>query len=324
MVNPLIKVLKFGGSSLGSVECLERVGAIIRGEAAACRPIVVVSALSGVTDMLERLIGACDTETIIGDIAERHITVAEHVLDYSRRYNYLRALGRTLDELRERCSQKQGELRTHAILATGELLSAPLLAGCLVKSGVVSQAVDGRSLIVSDGRHVDRELTRRRISSWFEDLSRFVLPVVSGFVAADRAGNTVTLGRGGSDYTASLLAESVGAGKLDRWTDVDGLYTGDPNKVAGAGKFLYLLLEDATAWNESSALGMHTEAFEPVLRACIPVHVRSTRYPQGDGTLIIPRMLPGRIQSDARRQLAHAAHRVVISTRSIKQPENQA
>jgi len=308
MSHSLIKVLKFGGSSVGSPESLARVVGIIRGEMAACRPVVIVSALSGVTDLLVQLVDSVNLETTLADLARRHIDMAEAVLDDRRRYTYLRVMTAILDELRERCHLPDDGHRTAAILATGELLSAPLVASMLTQEGVVAQSVDSRKLIVVRGGEVLRSETNLRIATWFSDLSRFVLPIVTGYIASDEEENTAVLGRGGSDYSASLFAAGVGAAKFDRWTDVDGLYTADPNKVRDAGKFLFLLLEDASSWNESSALGMHTEAFQPVLEACIPVHVRSTRFPQGDGTLILPRMLPGRIERDSRRQLAHATH----------------
>lgn len=305
MVHSLVKVLKFGGSSVGSAESLARVTTIIRGEVASCQPVVIVSALSGVTDLLVSLTNSNDPEAVIAQLARRHIELSEAVLDSRRRYTYLRTIGGIMDGLRDRCYRPDDGHRAAAILATGELLSAPLVAALLTQEGVVAQAIDARKLVLTDHQGVVRNQTKSQISNWYSDLSRFVVPIVTGFIGSDKDGNTTILGRGGSDYSASLFAEAVGAAKMDRWTDLDGLFTADPNKVKGAGKFLYLLLEDATSWNESSALGMHTEAFLPVLEACIPVHVRSTRFPQGDGTLILPRLLPGRIERDSRRQLAH-------------------
>jgi len=313
MSHQLVKVLKFGGSSVGSEASLQRVVHIIQGETAACRPVVVVSALSGVTNLLVDLVESSDPESIVGQLAKRHIDMADSVLDQRRKYTYLRHLESILEELRAACTSKNRAERADFILACGELMSAPLVAGLLTQVGVVAQAIDARTLVKTESGFVDREQTRNLIQSWFANLSRFVVPVVTGFVASNEHGETTILGRGGSDYTASLFAEGVGAAKLDRWTDVDGLYTADPNRVKGAGKFLFLLLEDASTWNESSALGMHVEAFQPVLEACIPVHVRSTRFPQGDGTLILPRFLPHRIEKDARAQLAHAGHHTTIA-----------
>ena len=331
MPHLLVKVLKFGGSSVGTVESLGRVVSIIRGEMASCRPVVVVSALSGVTNMLVELVDSPDPDPIIARLAKRHIDMAEAVLKSHRRYAYLRTLEGVLSSLRDRCHRPDDGHRMDEILATGELLSAPLVAGVLSQEGVVAQAVDARKLILntlepgaacSSEKSVNLEVTKAQIAAWFTDLSRFVLPVVTGYIAADEEGNTTVLGRGGSDYTASLIASAIDAAKFDRWTDVDGLYTADPNKVKGAGKFLFLLLEDASSWNESSALGMHTEAFDPVLKACIPVHVRSTRFPQGDGTLILPRLLPGRIERDSRAQLAHANHALHATSTAENQPHS--
>jgi len=305
-----VKILKFGGSSVGSAENLKTVVSIIKGEAQACRPVVVVSALSGVTDLLESLVKEKYTEPIISQLAERHIRMAEELLDARWRYGYLRTVKATIDVLQYVVDQPGIDNRAERITATGELLSAPLVSACLQQEGVVSQSVDARSIIVAHDGKVDRAETAMRAGDWFSTLSRFVLPVVTGFIAGNADGRTTLLGRGGSDYTAALLAEAIGADKLDRWTDVDGLYTADPNQEKKAGKFLFLLLEDASTWNEASALGMHAEVFEPVLQACIPVHVRSTRFPQGDGTLIIPSQLPGKVEQKARTQLAHASHRV--------------
>ncbi len=317
-----VKILKFGGSSVGSVESLRRVVSIIKGEADACRPIVVVSALSGVTDLLESLVTEKYTEPIISQLAERHIRMAEDLLVPRWRFGYMRAINATIDVLRYVIAQPGMENRTERITATGELLSAPLVSACLQQEGVVSQSVDARTIIVAHDGEVDRSETAERAGNWFSTLSRFVLPVVTGFIAGNVEGKTTLLGRGGSDYTAALLAEAIGADKLDRWTDVDGLYTADPNREKRAGKFLFLLLEDASTWNEASALGMHEEVFKPVLQACIPVHVRSTRFPQGDGTLIIPSQLPGKVEATARKQLAHASHQVSFGPKLDRKPLN--
>ncbi len=160
-----------------------------------------------------------------------------------------------------------------------------------------------------DSATVNIETTRRRVEAWFSMLAADAIPVVTGFIGRSSSGHTTLLGRGGSDYTASLIAEATSASKLDRWTDIDGLHTADPRRYEGTGKFLYLLLEDASTWNETSRLGMHPQAFEPVRRVGIPVHVRSTRHPQGDGTLILPGRLAGHVRSISRIAMKRASHR---------------
>ena len=304
----VVKVLKFGGTSVGSAEALSRLVGIVRGEVQATDPVLVVSALSGVTDWLHGL----ESETAIKrrqvwmrKIVRRHQELSHEVLDHHRHALYLNQLTECVDELMDAVRWPAGPHRSHAIWAAGEFMSAPLVALLLEQEGLPADWIDARQLIhvvrsASGLDVVDRNQTRAQIERWLAGRSRGRVPVITGFLGANDAGQVVTLGRGGSDYSASLIAEAVGASKFDRWTDVDGLYTADPRKHATAGRFLYLLLEDATTWNEANQLGMHAHAFEPVLQACIPVHVRSTRNPQGDGTLILPARLPHRVEKEAR------------------------
>jgi len=304
----LVKVLKFGGTSVGSAEALERLVGIVAAESNASRPLVVVSALSGVTDWLHALEEETEPkrqQVLMRKIARRHLALSGEVLDHDRHAAYLNLLSDRIEELRDVVRRRRSALRSHAIWASGEWMSAPLVALLLQQHNVKTECVDARKLIhvvksASGSWVVDRNQTRSQTESWFKHLPAGYVPVITGFLGADDDGRVVTLGRGGSDYSASLIAEAVGASKFDRWTDVDGLYTADPRKHQQAGRFLYLLLEDATTWNEANQLGMHAHAFEPVLHACIPVHVRSTRHPQGDGTLILPARLPKRVEKDAR------------------------
>lgn len=304
----VVKVLKFGGTSVGSAEALGRLVSIVRGEVVTADPMLVVSALSGVTDWLHAL----ESETSpkrrqvwLRKIVRRHQQLSAEILDHDRHSEYLNWLSTCIDDLMAIVRRPVSERRSHAIWASGEWMSAPLVALLLEQEGVPSEWVDARKLIrvVRSGAVipvVDRNRTRSQVEIWMHHRLPGRVPVITGFLGSDSEGRVVTLGRGGSDYSASLIAEAVGASKFDRWTDVDGLYTADPRKHATAGRFLYLLLEDATTWNEANQLGMHAHAFEPVLQACIPVHVRSTRHPQGDGTLILPARLPHRVGEEAR------------------------
>jgi len=301
--------MKFGGSSVGDLQGLKHVLGIIRGEQNTYRTVVIVSATSGTTDRLVALSSAPETGEGIAALRARHATLASDLLGDGAYAAYLKELDQALDALRKSLAGSDAG-RTDAVLATGERLSAPLVALALERLGVKARAVDACDFIHTDDAFgeavVDRRATRRAIASWFRKFPADVVPVVTGFIGRSACGRTTVLGRGGSDYTAALVADGVGATKLDRWTDVDGLYTADPRRVDGAGRFLFLLLEDASTWNEASQLGMHRHAFDPVRRAGIPVHVRSTRYPQGDGTLILPRRLAGRVRESSRRAMKHA------------------
>lgn len=308
MKENLVKVLKFGGSSVGSAEALGRLVEIVRREQASGRPVLVVSALSGVTDHLLALAEEFKPkkrQSHLRKVVRRHQELSREILKPEVHARYLNMLTQTIDWLMALCRMRDGDVRRHGIWAAGELMSAPLIALLLEQEGVHARSVDARKMVrvVRSGSGawvVDRNMTRSQIEAWFKHQSSDTVPIVTGFIGSDATGQTVTLGRGGSDYSASLIAEAIQAKKFDRWTDVDGLYNADPNKVEGANRFMYMLLEDATTWNEGSQLGMHAHAFEPVLQACIPVHVRSTRNPQGDGTLIMPSSLANRVEQEAR------------------------
>jgi aspartate kinase len=112
--------------------------------------------------------------------------------------------------------------------------------------------------------------------------------VVTGFIGSTADGRTTTLGRGGSDYSAALLAHSLAAEVMERWTDVDGIYTADPRADRSAQRLACIVLEEARAWNQAGRLGMHRKALDPLVTAGIPVRVRSTAAPEKSGTWIVP------------------------------------
>lgn len=309
------KVLKFGGTSVGSPAALEQLLTIVAGESDP--PVVVVSALSGVTNALEGLIDAAfdDPANGVDALRERHLELARAVLpaDALREYQQILriVLGRV--ELRLAETTALGSARAlaphdvasdrDAVLSVGERLSAPLVSLALGTRGVPSTWVDSRRLILTDDSHgaavVDLVATGIAVRSWYTSLAPGTVPILTGYIGRSITGRTTTLGRGGSDYSAALIAEALSARKLDRWTDVDGIHTANPRLDPSARRFSFLLAEDASTWNAAKALGMHEQAFDPVVRGCIPVHVRSTLHPHGDGTLILPRGLPDRIGRDA-------------------------
>ena len=310
------KVLKFGGTSVGSAVALEQVLTIIAAEPD--RPVVVVSALSGVTNALEGLIDAVRDGAIqdrVDALRTRHLDLARLVLpaDALRQYEQILriVLGRLDLRLAEMQAMDADPAHTphdhaadrDAVLSVGERLSAPLVSLALGTRGVPSTWVDSRRLILTDESHgsaeVDVAATGVAVRAWYASLAPATVPIVTGYIARSPNGRTTTLGRGGSDYSAALVAEALSARKLDRWTDVDGIHTANPRLDSSARRFTFLLAEDASTWNAAKALGMHEQAFDPVVRGCIPVHVRSTLHPHSDGTLILPRGLPDRIGRDA-------------------------
>jgi aspartate kinase len=324
------KVLKFGGTSVGSAPALEQLLTIVAGESDP--PVVVVSALSGVTNALEALIDAAFDDAQGGaqsvgippirSVADgvdalrtRHLDLARAVLPADALREYQQILRIVLGRLELRLAEitalgSARALAAHdlasdrdAVLSVGERLSAPLDSLALGTRGVPSTWVDSRRLILTDDSHgaavVDLVATGVAVRAWYSSLAPGTVPILTGYIGRSITGRTTTLGRGGSDYSAALIAEALSARKLDRWTDVDGIHTANPRLDPSARRFSFLLAEDASTWNAAKALGMHEQAFDPVVRGCIPVHVRSTLHPHGDGTLILPRALPDRIGRDA-------------------------
>lgn len=295
-----LRVLKFGGTSVGSADRLRQVADIVARTSEVGRVVVVASALGGVTD---RLVAAFDkgaetvsVEALIEELDVRHQKVAGELLDDEARADYEAVLRRGLDGLRKCLTQARTDGRPprlrDEVLAAGERLSVPLVAGLLKTCGLTAEPVDAAALVRTDAAHgsavVDLEVTYRQIRAWHERLPGETIPVVTGFVGATEAGATTTLGRSGSDYSAALFAAALGASALERWTDVDGLYTDDPRRNEHAERLDEIILEEAWAWNHAGRLGMHRKALDPLVAAGIPVYVRSTAYPEAPGTAILP------------------------------------
>jgi len=205
MPTSLIKVLKFGGTSVGSAEALQRLVGIVKGETTSGQPVLVVSALSGVTDLLVRLESESRPKKIaslLRKLVMRHLRLAGKTLDYEARSKYLGVLSDKIEDLRDICLQSDSEGRSQGILASGELISAPLVGALLRQNDISARAVDARSFIkmVRSGSPswvVDHNQTRTLTQSWYLNFPEGVVPVVTGFIGSDNSGRTVTLGRGG-------------------------------------------------------------------------------------------------------------------------------
>lgn len=267
--------------------------------------VVVVSAASGVTNELvaawEALQqGTLDVATLLAQLRRRHRLLAQVLREHpASRRGYLVTLEGTLARLArvlEIARYDADPAWRDEVLATGERLMAPLLAALLRARGLKAFAQDATALICTDAQYgeanVRLEATRERLHRWFASIGRQVVPVVTGFIGATPDGRTTTLGRGGSDYSAALLAALLGAEVLERWTDVDGLYTKDPRKYPNACRYQTLVLEEAWAWNHAGRLGMHRKALDPLVAAGIPVHIRSTMTPERPGTWLLPADTP--------------------------------
>lgn len=304
-----MKVLKFGGSSLATRERLDAVAGIVLDAAGRGPVIVVVSAFQGVTNQLLECAHLAEADDPAVDVLYRKI-VRRHRAAVSRipgpgAQRTRTEIDRLLAELREVLRGirllRDAHPRSRDMAASfGERLAATILAARLDRAHPAA-AVDARGLIVTDDRHMAAEVrlepTFRRIREVMKGLGprrgRRPIPVVTGFIAATEDGRTTTLGRNGSDYTASLLGAAVGADAVEIWTDVDGILSADPSVVPGAFVLPELSYEEAMELSHFGARVLHSAAIAPAVARRIPVFIRNTLNPEAPGTRVCHRARPG-------------------------------
>lgn len=294
-----LRILKFGGSSLRDAEAIGRAVAVVASARPASRG-VVVSAMGGVTDAL---LGAAREAESRGDgyraaleaLRDRHLEAAEALTVADERAELTRALEAAFDDLGDLLHGvyllREASPRTlDAIAGYGERTSSRIVAAALRAGGVPAEAVDARGLIETDDRfgaaRVDLEATRARVRRHFDAADPRRVQVVPGFVGATPQGQATTLGRGGSDYTAALVAAALDADALELWTDVDAVMTADPDLVPEArpiGRLSYLELLELCHFG---AKVVFPPAIHPSRAAGIPVVIRNTFRPEAPCTTV--------------------------------------
>jgi aspartokinase/homoserine dehydrogenase 1 len=293
-----MRVLKFGGSSVADARRIRQVAAIVNHERADGPVVVVVSALGGITDELVALAdgaprdrGAPSAE--IDRIRDRHLVVlAELAPDDD---GCRSTITETIDELR-RWVTGIGYIGDcppavrDRIIATGERLSAPIVAAALGATGRTATPVCGTEVIRTDSNHgaaavlpaATTDLARERL---LNDCDA-VIPVVTGFIGADCHGATTTLGRGGSDLTATVLGAALEVDRVEIWTDVNGIFTAPPRVVAGARPQPSVSYDEAAEMARFGATVLFSKTIAPVRELGIPVVVRNTFDPDGPVTWV--------------------------------------
>jgi len=294
-----MKVLKFGGSSVGSAEGLSQVKQVV--ESNTENTIVVVSALGGITDQLlatARTAASCDEAytALLSAMIDRHFELAEQTVLPENRDRVRERIGSLLDELSNifKGVYLIGDLSPKtqdAIVSYGERLSSEIVTGTL------RDAVhyDAREFIQTKpyfGRHiVDFASTEKRIADRFADMPRRT--VVPGFIASDvHSGDTTNLGRGGSDYTAAILASVLEASMLEIWTDVDGFMTADPRVINNAYVIERLSYVEAMELCNFGAKVIYPPTIFPAYHRNIPIVIRNTFNLDSPGTFISREQLP--------------------------------
>ncbi|HEX7283674.1 MAG TPA: aspartate kinase [Vicinamibacterales bacterium] len=303
--------MKFGGTSVADQPAIERLIALVRAERQAEAqteggdargPVVVVSALSGVTDRLlgvAALAGSGDVEgarTSLQDLRARHIKVSEVIRDQALRGTVLDALNLEFDELERVVSalavlQEVSPRWMDTLAATGEILSSQIVAAALTSHKLLATYVDARKAVVTDGEHMAaapkfEETTAALMAHADPPLAAGRIPVLGGFVGATTSGVTTTLGRGGSDFSAAIVGACLGAGEIQIWTDVDGMLTADPRIVKNPQVVPHLSFAEASELAYFGAKVLHPSTIMPAVSRNIPVRILNSHRATARGTLI--------------------------------------
>jgi aspartate kinase len=298
-------VMKFGGTSVGTGENIRHVAELVSKYAKNdCKVAVVVSALAGVTNSLVEIAEQAKKgdekkiKAFTKKLSEKHlVAVSKAIVSKQLQKDTKKIVVNTISELAKVLTGicYVGELTPKSrdyVLSFGERLSAPIVCGALIDLGFKAQFFTGKDAgIVTDSNFGEADplmdFTAHRVGlTILPLLEEGVIPVVTGYIAADQDGVVTTLGRGGSDYTATVLGVALGVDEVWIWTDVDGIMTSDPKIIPSAKKLARLSYQEAAEMAIFGAKAMHPRALEPVIKVGICVRIRSVFHPEDEGTLI--------------------------------------
>lgn len=318
--------MKFGGTSVADATALENVARIVAAHRAH-GPVVVVSAMSGVTDALltsTRIAGERSVDEAIASLSDtfrRHNQAAEQLLFSNAADQFAGHINDAATQISKLLQQSAGNPANRratqdAIVSFGELLSSALLAEILTHRGVNARQVDPRHCIVTNDEYtcaapLTTETFAKTQQSLLPILEERIVPVVGGFVGATVEAATTTLGRGGSDYTAAILGAALQVAEIQIWTDVTGVLTADPRIVPGAQTVERLSYGEAAELAYFGAKVLHPKTIQPAIEDRIPVRICNSRAPHEPGTLVGPN------SETSPRTVKAIAHKAGVTTVQI-------
>jgi aspartokinase/homoserine dehydrogenase 1 len=320
--NRKMVVLKFGGSSVANAGNIKKVIEIVNDKSKNDRLIVVASALGGITNLLDECgktagRGEEKFKEILDDIERRHFEVIINLFPLKNQSGIKAGIKMLLNELEDICLgvfllQELNPMSRDKLLSFGERMSGLILSEAFNFYGIPMDYVDAREVIITDdsfGRgHVDFQETKRRVLSRFTESKQHVF--ISGFICSTHEGIPATLGRGGSDYTAAILASLTNSRVLEIWTDVDGVMTADPAFVESAMPLKKLSYSELMEMSHFGAKVIFPPSIHPVMKKNIPVWIKNTFRPDMPGTLIDDKGTP---QGNLVKGLSHIENIVLLT-----------
>ena len=298
-------VMKFGGTSVGSREAVERTVGIVRGRLQE-RPVVVVSAMSKVTDMLYAISDALEAgdkdaaDLAFAELRQKHLETAAALLPsdpiwreeaYSRISDICDSLQNFADEVIG--GHLEMDKRRKAIIdSKGEYLSSNMICCYMNSVGIRTEWVDAREFMLTDNDYLQgipdmHEIERRCPKVIDAAFAAAEAVITQGFVCKTADGSEGVLGRGGSDYSASIIGMAIDASRIEIWTDVDGVQSADPRKVSNTRRISRISFEEAAEMAAYGAKVLHPKTIEPAVSKNIPVMVLNSMNPDGQGTVIL-------------------------------------
>jgi aspartokinase/homoserine dehydrogenase 1 len=294
-----MRVLKFGGTSVANAENINKVVTILQNRLNDERLIVVVSALGGTTDVLLNSVilaseGNDEYKHQLKKIETRHLELTKQLIPVAQQSRVLSMVKQHFNEIEDICNgvyllQEVTSRTKDRIMSYGELLSSQIICAKFESIGLKNKWIDARKIIITNSNFehaiVNFDISNPKIQATFSesDHSFFLVP---GFIASDQKGITTTLGRGGSDFTAAIIAAALDASALEIWTDVSGMMTADPRLVSNAKIIPKILYREAMELSHFGAKVVYPPTIQPVMMKNIPVWIKSTFSPNDHGTLI--------------------------------------
>lgn len=291
-----MKVLKFGGTSVANSQNILNVINIVKNKNE--QVVTVVSALGGVTNAITKCAELAskrnpEYQILISEIESKHIETAKELVTNGKLREINNTIKELIKELNDICHgvyllQEVSPKTKDYLLGFGERMSALIISEAFNSMGINTKYIDARELIITDENYgnanVDFDASFEQILEKLKEVSENV--IVNGFIASSKFRSQTTLGRGGSDYTAAILANALNASVLEIWTDVSGVMTADPNMVSSAYPLKQLSYEEAMELSHFGAKVIYPPTIQPVLQKGIPILIKNTFKPEEDGTLI--------------------------------------